>query len=269
MTQHATDPTGKIQRHARTKWVPIAQMRVSPTAQREINEARIDKLVAEFDPEQIGMPTVNLRDGHYYVIDGQHRVEALRRVGWGDQNVFCNVYEGLSDAEEADTFLKINDTLTVDGMARFKVGLTAGRPEETEIDRVVRAQGLVVSRDRLPGAIAAVGTLQRVYRRSDSKTLGRALRIIRDSFGDAGLEAPVIDGIGLLCQRYNGELADERAVSKLSTMHGGAIGLLGKAEVLRRQTGNGKAHCVAAAAVEVINSGKGGNKLASWWKADA
>ena len=57
------------------------------------------------------------------------------------------------------------------------------------------------------------------------------------------------------------------AVTKLSGAHGGPTGLLGKAEVMRRQTGQPKAHCVAAAAVEFINSGKGGKKLPSWWKA--
>lgn len=30
-----------------------------------------------------------------------------------------------------------------------------------------------------------------------------------------------------------------------------------------------RGHCVAAAAVDVINSGRGGNKLPSWWKTDA
>jgi hypothetical protein len=48
-------------------------------------------------------------------------------------------------------------------------------------------------------------------------------------------------------------------------MHGGVNGLLGRAEQIRRQTGNPKNHCVAAAAVEAINRGRGGKKLPSWW----
>jgi len=58
-------------------------------------------------------------------------------------------------------------------------------------------------------------------------------------------------------------------VAKLSKANGGVNGLLNKAEVLRRSTGNQKGQCVAAAAVEVINKGRGGKKLPSWWKADA
>ena len=152
--------------------------------------------------------------------------------------------------------------------AKFKVSIQAGREEECEINRIVRSSGLRISQDKSQGAISAVHTLRRVYRRGGAGSLARALCIIRDAYGDPGLEASVIDGIGLLCHRYNGDLQDERAIGALSKAHGGVNGLLGKAEFLRKQTGNPKAHCVAAAAVELINSGRGGKKLPSWWRAE-
>lgn len=258
----------RTQRQARLQWVPIALMRVSPLAQRELNNARVDRLITEFDPEQIGTPTVNKRDGHFYVIDGQHRVEAMKGVGWGDQQVQCWSYEALTEVEEAETFLRLNDTLAVHGFAKFRVSVQAGRADECDIDRIVRAQGLVVSQNKTPGAISAVGTLIRVYRRSDGATLGRALRIIRDAYGDSGFEAHVIDGVGLVCQRYD-TLIDEDAVAKLRDAHGGVAGMVGKAEVIRRSTGNQRGHCVAAACVEIMNSRRGGRKLASWWANDS
>ncbi len=241
-------------------------MKVSPVAQRDLNQARVDRLAADFDLEQIGTPTVNDRDGSFFILDGQHRIEALRQIGYGDQQVQCWTYVDLDDQEMAEKFDRLNDVLAVHGFDRFRIRVNAGRPVETDIDRIVRANGLVVSRDSLAGAVSAVGTLGRVYSRGGAKVLGRSLRIVRDAFGDPGLEAPVIDGIGLLCQRYNGELDDAVAVEKLAKVNGGANGLLGKAEVLRRQTGNAKGHCVAAAAVDIINAGKGGKKLPSWWK---
>ncbi|HEX6970257.1 MAG TPA: DUF6551 family protein [Micromonosporaceae bacterium] len=263
-------PTGKVERQARLRWVPLSKVRVNPLAQREINEARVDKLASDFDPEQFGTPTVNMRGEHFYVIDGQHRIEALRRWfgdgQWENQQIQCWTYEGMSESEEAEAFLKLNDTLAVVALAKFRVSVQAGRPEESDVDRIVRAQGLRVTRDKGDGAIGAVGTLMRIYRRADGVTLGRTLRIIRDAYGDPGLEAPVIDGIGLLCQRYNGELEDKRAVERLSGVHGGVNGLLGRAETLRKQTGNARNHCVAAAAVDIINAGRGGKKLPSWWK---
>lgn len=258
----------RVEREARLRWVPISLMRVSPVAQRDLNQARVDKMAADPDLEQLGTPTVNLRDGAWYIIDGQHRIAMLEQIGWGDQQVHCWAYEGLTEQEEAEKFLKLNDILAVDTFARFRSGVTAGRPVPCDIDRIVRSQGLCVSRDRIPGGIRAVGTLERVYTRSGPRVLARSLGIVRDAYGDAGLEAAVIDGIGLLCDRYEAELDIPTVVERLANAHGGVNGLLGKAENLRLKTGNAKGHCVAAAAAEIHNQGRGGKKLPSWWRED-
>lgn len=260
----------RVERQARLRWIPLEKMHVSSLAQRDLNRARVDRIAASFDCEQIGTPTVNERDNKFYVIDGQHRIEALRDIGWGDQQIQCWTYVGLTEEEEAEKFLKLNDVLAVNAFAKFRVGVRAGRVAECDIDRIVRAQGLVVTQDRsIDGAIAAVGTLTRIYHRAGAAVLARTLRIIRDAYGSPGLEAAVLDGVGLVCGRYNGDLQDELAVLKLSGVKGGVNGLLGRAEQVRRSTGQPRNHSVAAAAVEIINAGRGGQKLASWWREDA
>ena len=102
--------------------------------------------------------------------------------------------------------------------------------------------------------------------RGGPAVLSRALRIIRDAYGEAGLDGPVIDGIGLVCQRYDGDLSEQRAVERLASAHGGVSGLISRAGQLRQSTGSAAAQCVAAAAVEVINRGSGGRKLPGWWR---
>ena len=274
MTRKTGDENGalaaRIERAARLRWVPLTQMRVNPLAQRELRPARVSRLAAEFDVEQMGTPTVSYRGGWYYLIDGQHRIEALKVwLGvWEDQQVQCWCYEGLTEADEAEVFLKLNDTLAVRCFDRFKVAIQAGRTIEADIDRIVRALGLRISASRGNGGISATGTLARVYARGGPKVLSRALRIIRDAYGDAGLDGPVIDGIGLLCQRYDGQLPDQLAVERLSSAHGGVSGLVSRAGHLRQQTGDAQPQCVAAAAVEAINRGNGGKKLPSWWRAE-
>jgi hypothetical protein len=257
----------RAQREARLRWVPITLMRVSPLAQRDLNPARVNKIAASFDLEQIGTPTVSLRDDHFYIIDGHHRIEALKQIGWGDQQIQCWAYEGLSEADEAEKFLKLNDILVVGSFAKFRVGVQAGRPVECDIDRIVRALNLRVSQD--PDGIGSVGTLRKVYERSGPAVLSRALRIVRDAYGAPGMKGPVIDGIGFLCQRYNGQLDEAVVVNRLGMVHGGVNGLLGKAAELRQATGNRQGQCVAASAVDIINRGRGGKKLPSWWSADA
>lgn len=257
----------RITREARLRWIPLGQMRVSPLAQRDENPNRVAMLTQHLDLEQLGNPTVSERDGWYWVIDGQHRIAALKAFGFTeDDTVQCWVYLGLSEQEEAEMFLKLNDSLAVAAFSKFKVGVNAGREAECEIDRVVRANHCVVSRDGVPGAIGAVAVLRQVYSRSGSVVLGRTLRIILAAYGDPGLSAPVIDGIGHLCGRFNGELEEGDAVARLSKAHGGVNGLLTKAEELRLRTGNVRGQCVAAAAVTIINRGRGGKKLPDWWK---
>jgi ParB-like nuclease domain len=100
MTPPAGKPEGRIQRSARLRWVPLAQMRVNPLAQRDLRPARVSRLAAVFDLEQMGVPTVSHRGDWYYLIDGQHRIAALKQwLGtWQDQQVQCWAYEGLTEA---------------------------------------------------------------------------------------------------------------------------------------------------------------------------
>src|SRR3982074_2064161 len=93
----------RISRDARLRWVPIGEMRVSPGSPREFHQSHPQELAANFDLEGFGFPVVNHRDGHWYVIDGQHRVAALRLIGWGpEQQIQCEGYDGLTEVEEAE-----------------------------------------------------------------------------------------------------------------------------------------------------------------------
>jgi hypothetical protein len=265
-------PSNKVERVARLQWIPLAQIDFNELAQRNLKQSRVDELATDFDPEQVGYPTVNHRAGRYYVVDGHHRVEALKiwlGEDWEQQQVQCQTYEDLSEEEEAEVFLKLNNVLAVTAFDRFRIGVKAGRPEETDVDQIVRQCMLRVSQDKGDGAVGAVGTLMRVYRRGGPQSLARTLLIIRDAYGDPGLEAAVLDGIGLLCHRFNGDLNDAYLIERMKTARGGVSALLGKAETLRKSTGSPQAHCVAAAAVEINNGGRGGKKLPDWWKANA
>lgn len=252
------------------RWVPLALMQIPPNAQRELNPAWVDHLASDLDPEKVGVLVVNKIGNTYWLIDGQHRREAMIQIGWGDQQVQCQVFEGLDDAQMAEVFLGMNDKLTVPSLPKFRIAVNAGRERECRIDEIVKAAGCVVTRDKVDGAIGAVGTLVRIYERSGPKVLSRALCIIRDAYGTPGFEAPVLDGIGLLCARHNGELEDQLAVAKLKNIQGGVSGLMGRARLIKEHLRSPALNqCVASAATEVINAGRGGKKLPAWFREDA
>lgn len=266
MTQ-SNDPNRK-QRASSLRWVPIVEMKVSPKAQREFKEAHAAEFAADFDLEALGFPVVNQRDGSYWIVDGQHRVAALKMIGWEDQKIQCEVYHDLSEAEEAELFLRRDKRRAVQAFDRFRIGIVAGRDIECDINRIVQGSGLRVSTDDSDRSISAVGSLYRTYRNGGPVTLGRAIRILRDGFPEDGnaFRREMLDGAGLICQRYNGELDDKEVVAKLAALRGGAMTVMRKAAKLRAGTGEALGQCVAAALVEVTNSGRGGKKLPGWFK---
>ncbi len=258
------------QRRTAMKEVQLGKMVVLEIAQRRRDNSWVDYLLNDFDLDQIGFPILSERGGRFFIIDGQHRIEALKHwlgEGWETQKIACKVYQDLTEKDEAELFLRYNDIRQVRIYDKFNVGVTARRPEEVEIKKVVEAQGLHISASKTAGGIGCVGTLRKSFKRGGSENLGRSLRIIRDAYGETGFEASVIDGVGHLCVRYNGTLDEEYAKQRLGAARGGMNGLLNRAHEIKLKTGNAMGLCVAAAAVGIINAGRGGGKkLPSWWE---
>lgn len=253
--------------HSKLQDVPLVKMRVSPVAQRDLRPARVAELAAEFNPEDLGYPVISARDGHFYIIDGQHRVEATKVFlgEWEKQSLTCRVYTGMSERQEAEMFDRLNNMLAVSAFDKFKVRVTAGKPEEAAVQKIVEKVGLKISKNKGEGSLGSVGVLLKVYKRSDGPTLARALNIVHLAFGDPGLTTSVIDGVAMLCERYNGAIQDDAVIERLQSMRGGVGALMTRATTLRKQTAKSVPTCVAAAVVDVLNGQRGGKKIPSWW----
>jgi len=262
--------TNQKKGRARFRWLELGELEVSIHAQRRFIQASGDKLALKFDLDKMGNPVISERDGRFFIIDGQTRVYAAKKFGFADTDkVQCAVYEGLTEKQEADLFLALNDSKAVGAFDKFRVGVNAGREEESNINRVVGAQRLHVARSRRPDGIASVASLRTAYNRTGAAGLGTTLRILRDGFGDAGFDGPLIDGINLCIHRYNGRVDEERMVDRLSRTNGGAAGLMGVARKTHLDVGASLAQCVAAAATTAYNRGRSGKaRLPSWWKTE-
>jgi hypothetical protein len=260
-----------VEREATLQFVPLAETAVTAAGQRRRNQRWVDYLVNNMELESLGYPIVNQRNGAYYIIDGQHRIEALKRLGLGDSTIECFVYTGLSEADEAARFLTWNNQLTVGAFDKFRIGVKAGFKAEKEIVKIVESVNLTISRESVPGAIGATGTLKRIYDRSGGAVLQRTLAIVRDAFGAVGFTALIMDATAHVVGRY-GNLDDETLIRKLSRVPGGVQTVVGRAEVVRQQTGQPKTHCLAAEIVKLYNAGSRhpvSGRLTPWWKADA
>lgn len=267
------EPKGGVPRSSHLRWVPLRDLQVDANAQRALRPGWVKAHVSEFDPEQIGYIVVNQRkDAKWYVIDGQHRAELLRSVGWGDQQVQCEAFEGLTLAQEAELFLARNDRIAVRTFDKFRVAVTAGELTATDIDRIVRTQGLAISDQERDGHVCAVSAIERVYRGSGVNAkdgpaaLARTLRLVQRAWGrqSSSFNGKVLEGIGLVQLRYNGKLDQDALSDKLAPFPGGAPGVIGKASALRDMRGGSMPNCVAAIIVDIYNRGRRTGKVEEW-----
>lgn len=111
--------------------------------QRPVRKADVQKIVDNYDPVLMDDIIVSFRDGSYYVIDGQHRLSALRTIYKGECTVFCKVFTGLSYTEEAELYNRFNSAkkqLTYSDKARAHVE-AKDDPELNDIKHIVERTG--------------------------------------------------------------------------------------------------------------------------------
>lgn len=252
-------------RQSRLAWVNADDLKVNPVAQREFRPAWAQELLNTFDIDKFQVPHVNKRaDGSHYIMEGQHSTWAYRQwIGEG-QKVQVWLYDGLTEEEEAEFFLSLNNKKSIDAMARFKVAVTAGRETESDIDRIVRAAGCTVNNSTAPNAISAVGALRRIYDRHGPETLAKTLSTINKSFTDGGYERPVLLGIAMVLARYQ-DIDRARLVRQLAGIRNGWKGLVQATSLIKEQMGVTQPEAAAAAVVDFYNKGRG-RKLPSWWR---
>lgn len=251
----------------KTETVSIDDLHINPSAQREEQPGWVARIVAEWDDAKYQMPHVSKRDdGTLYLVDGQHGTAARRDVYGDGQKVKAHVYYGLTEEQEAELFLALNNKKPVNAMAKFKTGVTAGREVECDIDRIVRANGCFVNSGSMPNSIGAVTALTSIYTKHGAQVLGETLRIIGDSFIEGGYERPVLLGISQVLARFP-DLDRKRLVLRLAGLRNGWNGVIQKIAFVQGGTGCNATDAAAAAVVEIYNTGRG-KKLPNWFRDD-
>jgi hypothetical protein len=267
--------TSKTTRHA-SKFgaVLVSELNIDPSAQRKLSIPWVKAHIEQFDVDQLGYIVVNRRaDGKWYVVDGQHRTELMRAVGWGDQRIHAELFEGLSQQEEAELFNARNDRRAVRKFDHFRISVTAGDARSTDIMNIVSSLGLVITDQQTDGGVTAVDKLEKIYEgggitsaREGRSALVRTLTTIKHAWGSspAGFNGALLHGIGLVQLRYNGSIDQKALATKLAPIKGGAPGLLGNARALREMSGRPVHHCVASIVVDIYNKGRRTGKLEDW-----
>lgn len=191
----------------RIECVPLERI-VTEQYQRILNMKNVAGIVKNFDPAKLGVLVVSHReDGTYAVLDGQHRLTALRRLGYDAAN--CIVLEGMTIQQEADYFrrqnenkqsLRINDT--------FNASLWAEDAGSLRIKELMDKYGFRHGKSGQPMCICAIGALQRILRRFGDRTLELTLACIAATWPHDStiLRGEMLAGLGEFWRRYGEKL---------------------------------------------------------------
>lgn len=220
--------SNQLDTNHRFQWVLIADLEMTcPQWGRPLRPGDVRSIAAALDPDKLGViavwyrPDLHLGHGRYVVIDGQHRLAAMRLVGWDDQRAPCLLYEGLTMETAAELSLGLQERRNLHPLDRHRAAATAHDRGAVEIDKVLAFLGLrlcySVQADQRR-ATAAIGTIGKIWERMDSVGLERVLWICREAWDGtaAGLGAKIMKLAAYLLAAHDGDIDDQRMAEVLA-----------------------------------------------------
>lgn len=148
--------------------------------QREPNLLRVQKIADTFNVKRLEVKAVNYRDGKFYLIDGQHTMLALKKLGIAHME--CKVFLDMTKDEEASLFADQNiNRQPVQDKAIFNANLIAGREPAVTIKRVCDHHNVTIKEGKIGEKklrnVNSIRTLIKLARRGEG-CLDLALTII-------------------------------------------------------------------------------------------
>lgn len=242
---------------------------------RPIDEKRAQRYANDFDIDALGVITVSRRnDGANIILDGQHRVEALKRMGWNGEKIPCKVFTGLTRPQEARKFITLNTAVAIKNLDRFISRVTAKDKTACEINEIVKANGYVVDRQSRDGVIVAASVLEDIYvgknqkiRGKNPKALHGTLQAVTEAWGRGvhSVNYAVLAGVGAFFLRYDEHIKLTRLIEKLRGVSGGPQGLVNRGRGKRELHGGSLASGIAHYVTDEYNAGlRGKGRLPEW-----
>lgn len=250
--------------------VPLNLLFVDLAVQRPLEKVKADKIAAGLNLDAIGLICVSRRDsGGYSIVDGQHRVEALRTVGFGDAAVDCEIFHGLTLADEAAMFRLRNNRSAVQKVDLFRVRVIEGDETAVAIHHMLAGYGWTVQLGSKDGYFAAIDAIERIWRQDPDghpPSADRTVDTITAAWGidPSGVDGNIVAGLGAFYLRYRFEVEASDVIDRLAKFPGGARGLVGKARGLRDLLRCRVSSAVAEIVVEEYNRRRKTRAVKPW-----
>lgn len=172
-------------------------------AQRALDPKRVKEIANHLAPEALGIPAVSRReDGSMVWIDGQTRGNALIAAGLGAKPIPCQVYEGLTLAEEATLFRKLNDAKAITSADQFRIAVTERDPIAVASEKALRTAGWTMLQNRA-NTMKALNTVYRCWERDELATR-RTLTTLALAWGATPISGNMVflQGMWMFAYRY-------------------------------------------------------------------
>jgi len=214
--------------------IRLTEIHIAPY-QRAPIAAHGAKIAAEYDEHLVGILDVSLRNANYWMLDGQHRKEALLKRGIVEAT--CLVHKELTYEQEASLFKhKQLDRKNVSAYDKFRADIEAKNQAALTIQEIATNAGYKIGRKNSIGEISAIAALDRIYNRYGADTLRRVLAITYNIWLDdsKAVSGTILEGLALFLDRKP-DTSRSEIERKLATKSPSLI--IRKAKVLRADAG--------------------------------
>jgi hypothetical protein len=245
--------------------IDITKIKVDNSYQRLVNQIKVKNIISNFNNNAFGTLTVSKRTGddNYYILDGQTRCTAaeLKSIKF----VPCCVIHGLTQQEEADLFIELNNSYLVRSKDRFKAMLAAENKKAVRITEILNKHGfkpnlLNRSRDllsRKKGYVNNFTALLEIWDTKGEKILDLVMSIVKEAWGYSdgtfdpdAVKKDTIYGIYTFLTKCS-RVDTKRLISKLRTIP--AIKLIHEQNKNLAIYGKGKPYNYSKAVLELYN----------------
>ena len=208
----------------RNQSLPVFKLFSAAHCQRKIKTKKVDEIFNEYDDNLVGLITVSFRDGRYYVIDGQHRITAIKKKFGSNAVVMCRVIMGLTVKDEAWYFNKINKShQDINSNDNFNSGYYAEDPTVMGVIGVGKKYNISFGNKNLNGMknikfrVKAVDTAQNIYNRYGQEVFDRVCRVLSEGFIDeqSAFNASLMEATAIVLNTYGKDCSDDVFIKKL------------------------------------------------------
>lgn len=192
--------------------------------QRLVNSKHVRDIIANFDPLKVDEPLVSLRDGKFYLVDGQHTIASIVGLNGGKvANIMCRVIDGLTYEQEAGYYARQDEgRLAQTQYSKLNADREAKKKDAIDFFDMNDSLHIHFLGDGKKGGycLNAIGTLYKMYLRFGGNAYYRVMNLILETWKGSpdSVRSSTIKAMFEFHRRYEKKYSASRFKLKCSSL---------------------------------------------------